>query len=85
MRIEEAIAYAKEQKEIIGGTHGEFLDAAIAALEKKVPRKVNDIDEYEWDELCGFCPRCNKLQSNLWSKKYCGDCGQRIDWSEVKK
>ena len=82
MKIEEAI---KDIKRIYSSVVGKSLEMAIKALEKQIPKKMNDIDEYEGDELCGFCPRCNKLQSNLLSKNFCGDCGQRIDWSEVRK
>ena len=59
----------------------EYLGFAIESLEKQIPKKMNDIDEYEEDELCGYCPQCNKLQSNLWNENFCGVCGQAIDWS----
>ena len=57
------------------------IDIGIKALEKQIPKKMKDIDEYEEDELCGYCPQCNKLQSNLWNENFCGVCGQAIDWS----
>ena len=53
MTINEAIEYAKEQKEIFGGTHKEFLDIAIEILEKQVPKKV------EIKSWCPtYCPTC---------------------------
>lgn len=39
MTKQEAIEYAKEQKEIFGGTHKEFLDVAIQALEESIVRE----------------------------------------------
>ena len=79
MTIEEAIKDIKEN--IQPSVGGKSLEMAIAALEKQIPKKMNDIDEYEEDELCGYCPQCNKLQSNLWNENFCGVCGQAIDWS----
>ena len=79
MTIEEAIKDIKEN--IQPSVDGKSLEMAIAALEKQISKKMNDIDEYEEDELCGYCPQCNKLQSNLWNENFCGVCGQAIDWS----
>lgn len=79
MSEQEAIKDIKENiKPVVGG---KSLDMGIKALEKQIPKKMKDIDEYEEDELCGYCPQCNKLQSNLWNENFCGVCGQAIDWS----
>lgn len=87
MTIEEAIKLLEIQKPVLGCKEYKkplmyAYEMAISALEKQIPKKMNDIDEYEENELCGYCPQCNKLQSNLWNKNFCGDCGQAIDWSE---
>lgn len=49
MTIEEAIAHAKEQTEIFSGTHGKFLDVAIAALEKQIPKKPTYEGDGYWN------------------------------------
>lgn len=51
----------------------EPLKLAIESLEKQVPKKVT----YE-----GFCPNCN-TQYPMYPptlNKYCGNCGQKLDW-----
>lgn len=80
--INELVDYVAENDKLT--ISFETVTMAIAALEKQIPKKMNDIDEYEEDELCGYCPQCNKLQSNLWNENFCGDCGQAIDWGEGK-
>lgn len=49
--------------------------------DKETPKKVR-VDDDDW--FC--CPNCNDTFGlvNHFGKrnKYCGDCGQRIDWSD---
>lgn len=79
MTIEEAIAHAKEQKEIFSGTHGKFLDVAIAALEKQIPKKATDIRYFgEAGYYIGLCPCCKSGNNSEF--QHCWDCGQAIDW-----
>ena len=47
------------------------IDIAIEALEKQIPKKA-ELDVY--DEL--ICPVCG---SDVEWKRYCEECGQRID------
>ena len=61
--------------------------AAVAKEAKKVIEKYKaeapeDIEAYGEDAVFGYCPVCGNLQSNVWNTKYCGDCGQRLDWSD---
>ncbi len=57
----------------------EALDIAIMALRKQTPEKQR-IDNDDW--RC--CPRCNEtfFLTNAFNKrnKYCGNCGQALDW-----
>lgn len=60
----------------------------IAALEKQEPKKpiVRSYDENE--KWCRrkryYCPVCKRqLSIKRSSDKYCGKCGQHIDWHEV--
>ena len=51
----------------------EPLRLAIKALEKQIPKKpTNNI----WTHY--RCPVCMKLVNS----RYCGTCGQRLDWSD---
>ena len=75
MKIEEAIKHAKEQKEIFGGTHGEFLDIAIQALEKQIPKQPKEV-KGQYDTYKPVCPVCG----NDFLGEYCDECGQKIEW-----
>ena len=51
MTIEEGIEYGKEQLEIFGGKHAEFIKMAIHALEmQKKLAKFSGMDICSWDE-----------------------------------
>ena len=58
--------------------------AAIEALEKQLPKKVEN-----WNGQAS-CPGCKKLFGNMadikmlryWDFDCCNHCGQRLDWSE---
>lgn len=67
------------------------IDIAIAALEKKIPRKPHEIGFISAAfERCliSYCPRCGtRIASNIDGEfvggkhqKYCGNCGQHLKW-----
>lgn len=89
MTIEEAIDHAKDQTEIFSGTHGEFLDVAIAAMEKQIPKKpFKPFGTHSYK-----CSNCWKFVAhevddnfdlaNL--AEWCTYCGQALKWSEVEE
>lgn len=51
------------------------------ALEKQVPKKVLPEQRYYG---IGKCSRCGVVFTDD-STKYCGNCGQAIDWREGEK
>lgn len=51
----EAIKHGKEQLEIFGGTHREFIERAIEALEQ-VPKLQNRCHALTHGQICVFCP-----------------------------
>jgi len=53
----------------------EALNMAQEALEKRIPKKPQPSDGYE-----GKC-KCGAMFLDH-STNYCGNCGQRLDWSE---
>lgn len=48
------------------------------------PESPEDIEAYGKGTLFGDCPVCGELQNTLWNIQYCGDCGQKLDWSSEK-
>lgn len=49
-------------------------DTAIYALKKQVPQKPISCKQYR-----GLCPCCGEFLAKE-SGKYCGNCGQKLDW-----
>lgn len=40
-----------------------------------------DIVCYGEDALFGRCPCCTSFNNSLWNNNFCGECGQKLDWS----
>lgn len=75
----------------VTGCNKEPLEMAIKAIKKQIPKKpeeiykavcCEDIEAYGEDALFGYCPECNILQCNVWNPEYCGDCGQKLHWTD---
>ena len=57
----------------------EVRETAIKALEKQIPKKVNNREEHA-DYIEGNCPDCDLLVCDV--DNYCSKCGCLLDWSE---
>lgn len=89
MTYEEAIKHFRSlQKRYTtehNGTMCEKVALALVAMEKQVPKKPLHMHKNY------YCPICKEDGWMLWDDaipndmdKYCGKCGQAIDWSDVK-
>lgn len=80
MTIEEAIRAIRHDLHwnLLKGYQEDVAKIAISALEKQMPKSPKR----------GVCPNCNSRHiyaATLMKAecfKYCGDCGQALDWSE---
>ena len=54
-------------------------ETAIKALEKQIPKKVNNREEHA-DYIEGNCPKCDLPVCDV--DNYCSKCGCLLDWSE---
>lgn len=59
----------------LGAEKREAIKEAIAALEKQTPKEPLPYKGYE-----GKCSSCGVVFLDRLTK-YCGNCGQRLDWS----
>ena len=57
----------------------EVRETAIKALEKQIPKKVNNREEHA-DYIEGNCPDCDLPVCDV--DNYCSTCGCLLDWSE---
>ena len=57
----------------------EVRETAIRALEKQIPKKVNNREEHA-DYIEGNCPDCDLPVCDV--DNYCSKCGCLLDWSE---
>ena len=91
---EEAIKRLKETRFTIQPYNymNQALDMAISALENQIAEKVSNIHKSTDEEdrqfngeetLYGYCPYCGELNNTLWNADCCGDCGKKLDWSEI--
>lgn len=69
------------------GTVEECMEAVAKQAAKKVcgihkSEAPDDIETYGEETLFGYCPVCGELQNTLWNSFNCGDCGQKLDWSD---
>lgn len=58
---------------------------AISALEKQIPKKIKAENIKTSEQIIRFryCPSCN-VRFIRFGMNYCSDCGQALDWSDVK-
>ena len=89
MTYEEAIKHFKSLQKRYTKEHNgrmcEKVNLALEALEKQVPKKPLHMHKNY------YCPICKEDGWMLWDDaipndmdKYCGKCGQAIDWSDDK-
>ena len=93
MTYEEAIEYITERYVTMSmcltldecRKHNKAISMAIEALEKQIPKKPLHMHKNY------YCPICKEDGWMLWDDaipndmdKYCGKCGQAIDWEENK-
>ena len=81
MTDEEAFYTLVEYRPIIGFVkYRKALEVASKALEKQIAKKPTDVRYFgEAGYYIGLCPVCG--QGNNSDYPYCGDCGQKLDWS----
>ena len=82
MNYKEALKEIEKQIADAGYVYDDFLDICKEALEKQIPKKINNADGFG-----GRCPVCGyyiaKIIYSSKGYKYCPECGQTLDW-EVK-
>ena len=65
----------------------EYFEIAIEALEKQLPKKVENRTEYRnlYGHLIfykGFCPSCGRVVES-YRNNSCHVCTQKLDWTET--
>lgn len=84
MNRDEAITYGKEQLEIFGGLHHEFILMAIEALEWKHGEWLETSESIGWEEVgCAECSVCGNtlvlgdytMDDIKFNYNYCPNCG----------
>lgn len=80
---QEAIKYLQiatdgDEKGEFSNTYKEMCKLSIQALKKQIPEKV--ISYHPWE---GKCPCCSVIFTSR-STSYCGNCGQKLDWSGIE-
>lgn len=81
--IKKLSEWLREEGSIRGAEH---CDTSIEALEKQLPKKVDNRTKYRGlngELICfkGFCPSCGWTMDS-YRNKSCHHCTQMLDWSE---
>ena len=63
----------------IDGKAFEDLEMAIKALEKQIPKKLDEHNFYD-EPHHYLCPDCGNIVIN--QHNYCEECGQKLDWND---
>ena len=87
-KVREAIEDFKKLAELLqnkGSVAAEHCNIAIEALEKQLPKKVENLTKYRdlYGRLIfykGFCPNCGFVVDSS-KTNYCNACGQKLDWT----
>ena len=74
MTREEAIKHGKEQLEIFGGTHREFIEMSIKALEQEPKTGHWMKSNIGGAKVCSVC----NAHMGLSSFKFCPNCGAKM-------
>lgn len=82
-KLKETKSYLKTVLENLKVITIEVDDARIFIdlIDKQLPKKPKIINHQLWGDFA-LCPTCNKY-CEISKLKYCGHCGQKLDWSEV--
>ena len=61
----------------------ETFEKVAEAIEKQEPKKTTEREYVPNGSLIyGHCPNCNYFTKNHF--KYCGKCGQKLDWGDTE-
>ena len=59
-----------------------YAKTAVAALEKQIPQKPREEIVIANTLKFRYCPACS-VRFIQYGMKYCGECGQALDWGEA--
>ena len=90
-KISEMLSFAEERGNYYGEHAMPTYKMAIQALEKQIPKKPYVVDD-EYKGECCMCSNCDEFivykddcKLKQYQKAYCPNCGQALDWSDVKR
>jgi hypothetical protein len=63
--------------------HNEALEIALTALEKQVPKEVDESSLNYSNLPVSRCPICVSSGISPYKDRYCFNCGQALSWPEV--
>lgn len=97
MKIDKAVQYVKLERDYLAKKNEPeskklrikivtALNVALDAMDKRKPKKPK-ADKYMYG-VSYYCTECNAFVSydtHFGTPRYCRNCGQAIDWSEVQE
>lgn len=87
MTREEVIKYGKEQLDVFGGKHAEFIKSVIELLEQEKVGEwiVDDNNPSGYSFLC-YCSNCKEYYTlHCQEMDYCPNCGAKMKMPQIRK
>lgn len=83
MTNEKAIKLLSDMYKVSRGSiYGDAIKSGLAALEKQIPKKPNELD-IDNSGICDWtCGTCGRFHRNDFVLNFCSECGQAIEWSD---
>ena len=91
MKNQEAIKEIKSYADNSWGGLNETFEVAIKALEKQIPKQIQEQTEDDREFIDYVCPNCKTTlqqkmkgakRTTIYKYKHCIFCGQSLDWSD---
>lgn len=84
MEIKRALEIIEEEMPFTSGVIEEAMETIRDVVAKQTPKKVMPSC---YSSTFKKCPQCNRIvidsgTNNGYMNSYCGQCGQRLDWSD---
>lgn len=92
MTTQKAFEIIKDEMPYESGVINEALNMVENAVEKQIPKKLK-VEKVGRFGLALLCPSCENQVAMIWDsvlrkgkykQSYCDNCGQALDWSDVK-
>ena len=66
---------------------GEYTSTSLPYVTENGEKTLKVVEPYYSKEkriIEAFCPHCGLMVDRLWNLDYCGSCGERLSWHDLR-